>query len=240
MIAGDLPPSSSVTGVRLAAAARITWWPTAVEPVNSRWSNGSAENACATSASPFTTVTSSGCEIFRHLLGEQRREARRVFAHLQHRAIAGDQRIDQRADGQIQRVIPRHDDADHAARLRPQLGACGQEQQVGQASPRLHPAPAVAECVTDRRQAGKDLQQVGFLCRALAEVGVDRRGERPALFAQHGFQRAQALQAHRPGGQRVERLRVTQALQGGNQFVASGHGLSGISHATRRQPCVVA
>jgi len=30
MIAGDLPPNSSVTGVRFAAAARITWWPTAV------------------------------------------------------------------------------------------------------------------------------------------------------------------------------------------------------------------
>ncbi len=45
MTAGDLPPSSSVTGVRLAAAAAITSRPTAVEPVNSRWSKGSAEKA---------------------------------------------------------------------------------------------------------------------------------------------------------------------------------------------------
>ena len=35
-IAGDLPPSSSVSGVRLAAAAAATCRPTAVEPVNSR------------------------------------------------------------------------------------------------------------------------------------------------------------------------------------------------------------
>ena len=34
MIAGDLPPSSSVTGVRLAAAAWATLRPTAVDPVN--------------------------------------------------------------------------------------------------------------------------------------------------------------------------------------------------------------
>ncbi|MNT08217.1 hypothetical protein D3C72_1429530 [compost metagenome] len=61
-MAGDLPPSSSVTGVRLAAAARITWWPTAVEPVNSRWSKGSAVKALATSASPLTTMISSGAK----------------------------------------------------------------------------------------------------------------------------------------------------------------------------------
>ena len=34
--AGDLPPSSSVTGVRLAAAALITRRPVSLEPVNSR------------------------------------------------------------------------------------------------------------------------------------------------------------------------------------------------------------
>src|SRR3546814_9653602 len=44
-IAGDLPPSSSVSGVRLGAAAAITLRPTAVEPVNTRWSNGSAERS---------------------------------------------------------------------------------------------------------------------------------------------------------------------------------------------------
>ena len=59
-IAGDLPPSSSVTGVRFSAAARITARPTAVEPVKSRWSNGSAEKAARPSASPVTTATSSG------------------------------------------------------------------------------------------------------------------------------------------------------------------------------------
>ena len=44
----------------VSAAARITARPIAVEPVNSRWSNGSAQNACATSGPPVTTATSSG------------------------------------------------------------------------------------------------------------------------------------------------------------------------------------
>src|SRR5574337_886202 len=58
-IAGDLPPSSSVTGVKLGAAAASTFEATAVEPVNSRWSNGSATNAAATSVPPCTTATRS-------------------------------------------------------------------------------------------------------------------------------------------------------------------------------------
>ncbi len=57
--AGDLPPSSSVTGVRFAAAASATCRPTAVEPVKNRWSNGSCENARPTSAPPSTTANSS-------------------------------------------------------------------------------------------------------------------------------------------------------------------------------------
>ena len=60
MMQGDLPPSSSVTGVRLRAAASATCRPTAVEPVKNRWSKGSSENARATSTPPVTTANSSG------------------------------------------------------------------------------------------------------------------------------------------------------------------------------------
>ena len=44
-IAGDLPPSSSVTGVRLRAALAITARPVWPEPVKRRWSKGSDEKA---------------------------------------------------------------------------------------------------------------------------------------------------------------------------------------------------
>ncbi len=60
MMQGDLPPSSSVVGVRLAAAACATLRPTAVEPVKNRWSKGSEATSAATAASPCTTQNSSG------------------------------------------------------------------------------------------------------------------------------------------------------------------------------------
>ena len=55
-MAGDLPPSSSVTGQRLAAAAAITARPVAPEPVNSRWSKGKAEKRW-----PTPPVSSKNC-----------------------------------------------------------------------------------------------------------------------------------------------------------------------------------
>ena len=61
-IAGLLPPSSSVTGVRFSAAAIATMRPTAVEPVKKRWSNGSRVNSAPVLASPMTTVNSSGAK----------------------------------------------------------------------------------------------------------------------------------------------------------------------------------
>src|SRR5271166_3959876 len=42
-IAGDLPPSSSVTGVKLRAAFAITDRPVAPDPVKMMWSKGSDE-----------------------------------------------------------------------------------------------------------------------------------------------------------------------------------------------------
>ncbi|MCY1369086.1 hypothetical protein D9M69_561050 [compost metagenome] len=59
---GDLPPSSSVVGVRLAAAAAATLRPTPVEPVKNRWSNGRLAKSCATSAPPSTTQNSSAAK----------------------------------------------------------------------------------------------------------------------------------------------------------------------------------
>ena len=58
MITGDLPPSSSVTGVRLRPAASATSRPTRVEPVKIRWSNGSEAKAFAISSSMPVTVIS--------------------------------------------------------------------------------------------------------------------------------------------------------------------------------------
>ena len=116
-MAGDFPPSSSVTGVRCSLAARITSRPTAVEPVNSRWSNGSAQKRRAKSASPLNTRSSSSAKLAATSRGHQLAEARGQFRQLDHRAVARHQRRIERTDRQRQRIIPRHHDPAHAQRL---------------------------------------------------------------------------------------------------------------------------
>ena len=59
---GDLPPSSSVTGTTLAAAAAWTRAPTATEPVKEMWSmpGCAASAAPASSPRPGTTLSAPG------------------------------------------------------------------------------------------------------------------------------------------------------------------------------------
>jgi hypothetical protein len=58
-IAGDLPPSSSVTGVRFSAASDMTRPPVAAEPVLNSPSSGRCVSATAASLPPRTTRTRS-------------------------------------------------------------------------------------------------------------------------------------------------------------------------------------
>ena len=58
-IAGFLPPSSRVTGVRWRAAAASTNRPTRPPPVKKMWSNCCSIRAAATAPSPLTTCTTS-------------------------------------------------------------------------------------------------------------------------------------------------------------------------------------
>mmetsp|Transcript_10742 Transcript_10742/g.28716 ORF Transcript_10742/g.28716 Transcript_10742/m.28716 type:complete len:231 (+) Transcript_10742:766-1458(+) len=57
---GDLPPSSSVQGVRCSAAARATTRATAPLPVYMMWSQRSSSSAVASGMAPVTTATASG------------------------------------------------------------------------------------------------------------------------------------------------------------------------------------
>jgi hypothetical protein len=85
-----------VTGVRLSAAARITWRPTSVDPVKSRWSKGSATNARATSGPPLITESVAGSNGLGHEPREEGARFRRRLGHLHERAIARGERGDER------------------------------------------------------------------------------------------------------------------------------------------------
>jgi len=88
----------------------------------------------------------------------------------------------------------------------------------------------VTQRVADRRQAGEDLQQIGLLRGAVAEVGVDRGGDFGAMRQQQALQRTQARRAGGPVGLRVARVGLTQPLQRVGQAVG-GVGGHAVPHA---------
>ncbi|ABA50173.1 hypothetical protein BURPS1710b_0408 [Burkholderia pseudomallei 1710b] len=149
-------------------------------------------------------------EGFRDQFLEQLRRARRQFGHLDDRAIAGGERADERARGEQHRVVPRHDDADDAERLWHHLRARGAQPLVHRPALRLDPALAVLERLVDFLFREPDLGHQHFFLRAMAEVRVDRGGERIAVLEQHLAQRAQVVGARRP--RRVRRAQIGGAL----------------------------
>ena len=58
MMVGDLPPSSSVTGVRFSAAARMTFRPASAEPVKMMWSKGRVVNSFGRMPGRIATISS--------------------------------------------------------------------------------------------------------------------------------------------------------------------------------------
>ena len=128
-------------------------------------------NACATSGPPFTTAMRSGAKWRATRLREELAGGRRRLGHLHQHAVAGGERRDHRAHGEVDRVVPGHDDADDAQRLEHDARAAGQEPEVG--------ARAAAASSSRRRggarggrpsTSGEDLQQLRLVRRAAAEV----------------------------------------------------------------------
>jgi hypothetical protein len=110
---------------------------------------------------------------FRQHLGQQRRGARRGLGRLQHHVVAGCERIDQRYQCKIDRIIPRTDDADDAQRFRHDFAMCGKEGGIGRDAARAHPAAQALVDVVDLVEHGHAVGQQCFHARAMAEVGTD-------------------------------------------------------------------
>ncbi|MNT29800.1 hypothetical protein D3C72_1655600 [compost metagenome] len=104
---------------------------------------------------------------------EQQAGRRRGFAELEHDPIAGGQGPGQRPHGQKQRVVPGHDDADHAQRLIHHLGAGGLECQAHFTWRRFHPLLEVPFAMAHTLNARHQFCQPGFIGAATAEVFVD-------------------------------------------------------------------
>jgi hypothetical protein len=117
------------------------------------------------------------------------------FTEFEHDSVAGGQGAGQRADGEEQRVVPRHDDTDHPQRLITYLSAGRLEGQADPSPAGAHPAMQVPFGVTQALYRGQQLGQQGFVGATPAKVladGLDQSG----LAGQQGFaQASQPLQA---------------------------------------------
>src|SRR6266550_6413596 len=117
-IAGALPPSSSVTGVRLRAALAMTERPVAPDPVNSRWSKGNDENP---GPRPPPSSKKASFSIGKYFGETRMRTFASAFefsdiltiARLPAARIAASGR----AEAEVKREIPGNDDPDNAERL---------------------------------------------------------------------------------------------------------------------------
>ena len=106
-------------------------------------------------------------------LGEELRGARRELGGFQHHPVAGRERGDQRHDRQLERVIPRADDADDADRLMENAGAGGHEFEAHRDALGRRPTRQMPDRVADRRERRPHVGEQRLVARAVAEVAGD-------------------------------------------------------------------
>ncbi len=173
---GDLPPSSSVTGTTLAAAAAWISRPTASEPVKERWSmpGCAASAAPASSPRPGTTLSAPGgrpASTARR--GEGERGQARLLGRLQHAGVAGGERGDDRAADDLHRVVPGDDVPGDAVRLAQGVDGVAGEIRDGLARQLVGGAAVELEVARQRPGVGAGLAE------RLADVAAPRAGRGP-------------------------------------------------------------
>ena len=122
---------------------------------------------------------------------------RRQFGRLDQRAIARRQRRDQRAERQLDGIVPRRHDPDNAERLRDEAVAARQKRQIGRDAARPHPAPKMAVGEFDRAARHLQLGDPRLLRGAAAKIGVDGGDERLLVVVDQPQQPGEPLAPHR-------------------------------------------
>ena len=154
-----------------------------------------------------------GGEIFRRRFDHEFGETLRVFGHLDHRPVAGGENADKRREAQLQREVPRHDDADDAERLRDDaVLRAGEDQLIDLAAARLHPAADALDRVVDAVEHRKDFAEGGLEGAAIAVVGVDCRHDRRPIVLHETAERLEIGDAL--GLRRLRSLQKSGALRG--------------------------
>ena len=169
MIAADLPPSSSTTGLTCSAQVAAIFLPTSVEPVKVTMSTSGWPTRCADPCASVATMfsTPGGKPASRDEVGHREDRQRVGVGRLDHGGAAGDQRRRRLLGDARQREVERAQHCDDADRL-------AQHQALGLV---LHDQPA--RVTGQRRQVG--LAHLGEL-----EVAPELRVVVPVQRRRHG------------------------------------------------------
>ena len=143
--------------------------------------------------------------------GQQGRRLRRQLAGLEHHAVAGGQRRNDRAERQLHRIVPRRNHAHDAQGLALQAGMGRQQVQRRTDLDRLHPSGQVFQRAGNQRVQHKQVGNFSQLRRTHAKIGLHRLRQRRAMRVQQCADFQQPLAAH---GQRNVGLRTAGAVLG--------------------------
>ena len=179
MIAGLLPPSSRVKGVRCSAAARMTFLPVTVPPVKKMWSKGGGQMGrfLRSAQHHLNPVLRQGGP---HPVGHHLRGGRCLLRRLDHDAVSGSQCGDDRLHCQQQRKIPRCDDEDHPLGLVDDFRHRSEQLNRRRSAFRAHPIPQMAPHEGDLLADWKELRQSG-LCFRLSP-GITAEGLKQCIL----------------------------------------------------------
>ena len=226
-IVGDLPPSSSVTGTRFSLAARMTIFPTRVEPgedevIERQLREGLAHLGPAGHHRDLVGGERLGDEIAQELrgLGDE-------LARLDHGAVARRERRDERSEGQRHRVVPGRDDPDDAERLVEDAARRRHELEARLALLGLHPVAQVLPRVPDLAEQDEDLRDERLVLGAVAEVSRDRLSDPVLALAQRPLELVERFEPRFVRRHPREAGRGADASQRGVE-VARGRDLRGL------------
>jgi hypothetical protein len=137
-------------------------------------------------------------------LGQGLRECRRQLRWLQNGPISCRQRADQRRQRELQRVVPRTNNPNHAERLTHDYGSSRAVGKRRRRAARLHPARKISHCVTNAALQKQRLSNADLYQRACAKIARNRSGRFLGVRFDQRAQALQSIQAHSERGRHVE------------------------------------
>ncbi|VTZ50489.1 hypothetical protein MPC4_240068 [Methylocella tundrae] len=149
---------------------------------------------------------------------ERLRKQGRQLGGLDHDAIARGERVGQRPDSQLKRIVPGADDADDPERLTQHERAAGPEGERGRRPPGFHPGAQALPGVTNGGAAEHDFGDDGLCAGANAKIFLNEIGEAVSMGFKQAIKPVETIGAYWSGGRHVATKGFALVMQHCEQF----------------------